>query len=260
VDLVNLNRERATIIINHLGMNGGELSKKIEIVQKSVLDDLHNLETTYQAWLKSDARLTSLRNMASHLGRTRLEIEVLGDLLDDEWFDCHSVDLNQKSRTEETVQFARLMKYSFGMDLFTVLETSFRTILRELDPLACNHATGNFINIYTCLLGKKQLAFPSDELGPGLELLNFVRLIRNLIHNSSVYFSEDGSDITLNYKGNSYTFCHGKPIFFMTWELLIILAEDIHQLLYRIITHEKIVGLQAITDPYVGFLTSVTSS
>ena len=84
-----------------------------------------------------------------------------------------------------------------------------------------------------------------------LELLDLTREIRNLIHNGGVYFSEEGKDKKRSYKGTTYEFRHGKRVAFVTWDLLLKLAKDIHQLLVRVIGHQKICALAEITNPFL---------
>ena len=249
---MRLNLERGQIATSRLGMNGVELQKRLENIQLRVLQEKNMLIADNPSWdIRNDVRITTLNNLFISLGRTRLGIQFLGELLDDDWFDKNSPGSTQELRIDQVVSFEKLIKYSFGMDFFTIAETAFRNFLRALDPSACNNGTGSFNAIYDCLLGSRQLNFLSDERAVAKELLTMSRLLRNLIHNSGTFFSENGQDKTIRYKGKTYTFKHRKRVSFAYWDLLLKLADDIYQLLVKIISHPNIKSLSHILDPYV---------
>jgi hypothetical protein len=123
------------------------------------------------------------------------------------------------------------------MLLFILVENKFRIFLRAIDPIACGGGTEAFESIYACLLRSK-LSSPPPE---AFELLELIRLTRNTIHNDSVYLNKKGLDNVVTYKGINYAFYHGKPINFVTWEFLIMMAADI-QNLFSIIVSDKVIA------------------
>jgi len=249
---MNINQKRGGIIVHRLGMNGQVLQQRLADIQRAIVDDKNQMIAANPNWdAKKDVRITSLNNLAVIVARTRLGIVFLSELLDDNWWEAHlSEPLPEDDKISHTVSFEQIIKYNFGMSFFTGIEAGFRALLRALDPNACRSATAAFKSIYDCLLGSNQLAFSATDKQGATELLDFIRLIRNLIHNSGIYFSEDSCDKEQTYKGTKYKFCHGKPVDFATWDLLLTLARDIHQLLVRVIKHQKIVAVAEITDPF----------
>lgn len=245
------NQERGNIILARFGMSGLDLQNRLEALQRVVLQDKQRLMSANPVRdLSKDARLVAINNLFMYLGRTRMMIHFLGELLDDDWCDANMPGSLQKDRIIEAVSFEKMIKYSFGMDFFTSIETSLRIFLRTLDPTACKNGTGPFKSIFEHLLGPKQLNLPAQDRNDAIELLNFVRVIRNLIHSGSVYFADDGKDTTLNYRGKTYTLRHGYPADFVYWELLLTLADDIRQLMVKIVYHPKLASIPQITDPY----------
>ncbi len=232
-------------------MNGNEIRNYLEVIGQSVLHDKSLLINTHPSWrIQSDVRFTSLNNLFISLERTRLGTVILEDLNGSNWFHLHSPSLPFEDRRKLTDNFEKLVKYNFGMDFFTGIETSFRIFLRAIDPIACDNGSGPFINIYGSLLGDKHLNFQDNERKAAIELLNLSRLIRNLNHNSGVHFSKDGNNETTNYKGNIYIFEHEKPVKFVYWELLLDLAAEIQRLLVTVINHPDIASIPHIPDPY----------
>jgi len=141
------------------------------------------------------------------------------------------------------------------MSLFTLIESSFRIFLRAVDPTACRGATTAFDSIHKSLLGSKQVNFPTADRQSAEELLDFVRLVRNLIHNDGVYFDEDGNDKAVTYRGVQYRFYHGKPVDFIYWDLLLNLANDIRRLLVKVISYPKIAIQSQVADPFMAHYT-----
>lgn len=247
---MQLNKERVKVITHIFGMEGIELLNRLENLQNVVLKDKQVLIVENPSWnVKNDVRITSVVNLFDSLARTRLELQFLGELLDEDWWLINSPKTPQKIKINHLVSFERLIKYSFGMDFFIYVESSFRTFLRAIDPKACNNATNSFQSIYKCLLGPKCLNFIDVERTSAIELLNLSRMIRNLIHNSGTFFSDNGQNETLSYKGRTYFFCYEKPVNFMYWALVIEITDDIRQLLIKAISHPKIKSIPHIVGP-----------
>ena len=248
---MNMDQERYQILTQILGMDGRKIIKRLENIQLSVLHDKEHLLVTNPSWnILTDARIRSINTLFSSLRRTGLGFVFLNELLDNDWFQLHSPTSTRELKIDQVVSFEKLVKYNFGMDFFTCIETSFRIFLRVLEPNACNSGTGPFKNVYEFLLGPNLLNFQDDERPFAIELINLSRLLRNLIHNSGVYFSNDGRNEIASYKGKIYTFRHGKPIDFMYWEFLLEITDDIHKLLGKVISHPRIEGIPHILDPY----------
>jgi hypothetical protein len=176
--------------------------------------------------------------------------------LDDEWYQSnisHETQQDPEYKMILTIEWEKATKHRFGMSLFTITESSFRVFLRSIDSAACRGATSSFESIYKCLLGPKQLDFAAADQKLAEELLDFIRIIRNLIHNDGVFFDEKGKDKVANYRGSQYNLYNGKPVDFVTWKLLLDLANDIQRLLLLIISQPQIGSRSEVVDPFMAF-------
>jgi hypothetical protein len=248
-----LNKERINIIVSRFGMRGDILLKRLQNIKEHAFRERTQLLTQYPSWNpEQDARAKSLQKLINVIERTQFQVHIIGKLLDDDWCQHNLENETQQGRDYKKMLIVELeitTKYGFGMSLFTLLESYFRIFLRAIDPAACNGATSAFANIYQSLLGSKKLRLPSNDKKAAFELLEFIRLIRNLIHNDGIYFAEDGQDRNVKYKGNSYIFYHGKRVKFVYWDLLLTLADDIRILLVKVVSHQKVSNLSQIIDP-----------
>lgn len=247
-----IDKKRAQIILHRLGMPGDVLLQRLQAIKENAFNDKQRLSTANPNWnLSKDVRLLSLGKFINICERTQFCLHILGKMLDDEWYQN-----NMENETHQepdyklilTVEFERSTKYGFGMSLFTLIESSFRIFLRAIDPTACKGGTAAFYSIHKSLLGSKQLNFSTGDKKIAEELLDFVRLIRNLIHNDGVYFDENGNDRTVSYRGTQYQFNHGQLVDFVYWDLLLTLADDIRKLLVEVISHQKIINQNQIVD------------
>jgi hypothetical protein len=249
--------KRVRVILDRFGMSGDALIKRLQEIKEHAFNDKQQLTAANPKWNPHmDARLLSLGKFINICERTQFGLHILGKMLDDDWYQTNMENETQQDPDYKlilTVEFEKSLKYGFGMSLFTLIESSFRIFLRAVDPTACKGATTSFDSIHKSLLGNKQLNFPSADKETSEALLDFVRFVRNLIHNDGVYFDEDNKDKTITYRGVQYQFYHGKPIDFVYWDLLLTLADDIRRLLVQVISHPRIATQSQVTDPFMAY-------
>jgi hypothetical protein len=247
------NAELDAIINARFRMRGDVLLQRLQQIKERAFQDRSKLVSQYPDWSRgSDARLYSLGKIINIVERTQYLVNSIGKLMDDEWSDANlenETQRNQDYRCRLVVELEITAKYGFGMSFFTLIETYFRIFLRTIDPTACKNATAPFYDIYNILRDESHLNLTNSDWDSALELLEFIRRIRNLIHNDGVYYDDKGVDKKVSYRGTSYIFRNGLPVDFVTWELLLVLAEDIRQLLVQVISHPKIMQIATITDP-----------
>jgi hypothetical protein len=253
--MMTVDEKRAQIIFHRLGMPVDELNQRVQAVKNDALADRQRFLVVNPRWdVQKDARLIVFDKFNNICERTQFTLHILDKLLDDAW--CQEnleIEIHQETdyKMALMVEFEASVKYSFGMSLFALIESSFRVFLRALDPVACKGATGTFDSIYKSLLGARQLNYSNAERKSAEELLDFIRLVRNLMHNDGVYFDEENLDKIVSYNGSLYRFAHGKPVDFIYWEVLLTLADDIRKLLVRIVANKRISSLVVVTDPFV---------
>jgi len=145
---------------------------------------------------------------------------------------------------KEFQNFAKLGLVQFS---FSSIESTFRILLRAIDPGACRGGTDSFKSIYECLLRSNLSSAPVDAV----ELLDLLRHVRNTIHNNGVYFHRDGKNAQVTYKEMTYHFRHGQRVDFVHWDLLLTLTDDVRQLLVQVVSDEAVAGITGqITDPF----------
>ncbi len=252
-----LDDKRVRVILHRLGMNGEVITQRLQTIKETAFNDKLRLITVHPGWnAQKDARLLSLGKFVNVCDRTQFGLHILGKLLDDEWYQQNMENESQQDPQYKmilTVEYEKSLKYGFGMSLFTLIESSFRIFLRSIDPKACNGATAAFDSIYKSLLGPKQLSFSVNDRKESEQLLDFMRLIRNLIHNDGVYFDKVGNDSIVMYRDVEYSFFHGKPVDFVYWNLLLTLADDLQRLLTQVISQEKISSPAQVVDPFMAY-------
>lgn len=132
------------------------------------------------------------------------------------------------------------VKYAVMHLLFGDIESTFRQLLRKIDPSAANNATSSGIKpVFDALcacIGNKPAQ--SDKL------LKLLQLSRNTIHNNGVFYPQKQTDDAVTYNGKTYEFKHAKPISFINWHFLIDHIDDVRELFTVVISNPIIIGIQ----------------
>jgi hypothetical protein len=139
-------------------------------------------------------------------------------------------------------------KIGFASSLFSTVESALREYLRFIDIEAYKKAR-NIESIFSCLVDRKLEwdTYKSDYSG-----FNFLRLMRNTLHNNGVHIplSPRETNITIHFKGNEYAFSEGERINFVTWDLLLEIANDMRTLLFQLAINKTIRSVpDLIRDP-----------
>ena len=196
-----------------------------------------------------DARLTSFSKLINVLNSLQLGFTFTSKhLLQKSWWDLISKaptpDGDKQVMANEFVNF---LKVGFVQALVSSVESSLRILLRSLDVNACHGGMAQFKSIYECLFNSKLDPPPFQ----GTDTLDLLRLVRNTIHNNGVYFSPKGADETVTWRGSPYQFRQGVAIDFVTWELLIDIADDVRRILREVVEDPNVRKLTAqIVDPF----------
>jgi len=212
--------------------------KKLESIAQASFDTQKRLKSIHPNWVEGDARLAVFSKLYNGLTTVLLSVVFIeNNLRNNFWWKERFPNLTPHDIENNIHNFVKSTKHSFGMLLFILVENKFRIFLRAIDPVACSGGTEAFESIYTCLLRSKLSNPPTEEV----ELLELIRLVRNTIHNDGIYLHKKGIDDLVTYKGVDYAFYNGKPIDFVTWEFLLMMAADI-QNLFAVIVSDKVVA------------------
>jgi hypothetical protein len=215
-------------------VEGARIVSRLEFIQQKTFDDQKRLGGIHPTWESQlDARFTAFSKLINGLNSTKLSVVFIETCLQDHtWWRENFPVITVHDRENNTHNFVLSAKHNFGMSLFILVENTLRIILRAIDPAGCSGGTEAFDSIYACLFRSKLSNTPPEVL----ELLKLVRLVRNTIHNDGIYRHKKGLDDAVTYKGVTYTFNHGKPINFVTWDFLLLIADDIRDLLMQIVS------------------------
>jgi hypothetical protein len=199
----------------------------------------HRLAAAHGWDVGKDARITAVGKFFNVVAGAELGIVITGDLLKDNWWHEHAQDGTSPAQKQKVAfEFQGWIKVGFVTFINAAIESSFRNLLRALDPAVANGATAEWKSIYTALL--KRVSVPSHEPE---DLLDLLRMIRNTIHNNGVYLSPKGTDLTVTYQGSRFQFTHGHAVQFASWQLLLQLAVDAFDLLLSVVESPEIVAL-----------------
>jgi hypothetical protein len=204
--------------------------------------------------VEKDVRLSVFAHLGGLLDSTLLAFTFINRQLlplDNAWWDnVYKPPFRPFDAYARSVNINRLnnafIKSAFLIELFSEIESTFRILLRRIDPGVCNGATTSFCSVYRAL--KKRIgSFPADSD----ELTDLLRLSRNTLHNNGVYFDERGHNRQVSYNSGTYNFVHGKPIDFVNWHWLFERFEDVRRLCTTVISNPRIIELpDFIGDPF----------
>jgi len=215
------------------------MDKDLEII-KSLYAHINNIK---------DVRITAISRLHGTFAMTHLSLMFLyKDLLNKAWW-----GVNITPKTSDTdiqslaYSFSSYSRMAFIQSTFSSVESSFRLLLRAIDPSACNGGTSSFKSIYECLLKSKLSHYPDESV----DLLDLLRLIRNTVHNNGVYFHRAGQDNVVIWQGNTYTFKHENPIDFVNWDFCVTVADNVRKLIQEVVKDSNIRTIeQLIIDPF----------
>jgi hypothetical protein len=115
-------------------------------------------------------------------------------------------------------------------------------MLRAVRPGACDNGFAAFESIYKALLTHLNLQ-------KHVELLDFARTLRNLIHNNGTYFSKDGSNKKLSFNGVEYHFEYRKKVTFAYADLLFQIYDGLLSVSDDLNAHADVRGLPPTPMP-----------
>ena len=205
------------------------------------------LVEAHGTWVTAkDARLTAFSKCMGVLNSTSLGLIYIRRhlILPDWWSQFRASDGAPPSLTEaqEYVNgFDAFIKIGFIQSVFSAIESSFRSIVRVMDPSACSGGNAEFKSVYSFMLGRLKLQ-------KWISLLDLLRCIRNTIHNNGIYFHRSGKDELVIYNGTSYNFVIGAQVGFLYWEFLIELMADVEKMLLEVATNPALDSIPNIED------------
>ncbi len=152
----------------------------------------------------------------------------------------NSIDIEQYKRMNENFVFM-----GFISSLFSIVEVALREYLKNLDKENYDEKW-NIMTVCNKLFDKMS---NKEDLELEKKAFNFLRLIRNSLHSNGVFApssEHDKKKSSILYKGKTYNFIIGERPAFVTWELLLDIAEDMKTLLFKIPSDKTINSISAL--------------
>jgi hypothetical protein len=167
---------------------GSEMAK-IESVRDSFIDCKNCLARQHGEWdLETDARITMFSKCINVLNSAQLGMVFLDTCLSHK--DFYKSISNDRISDEDAMiyctEFSMFIKLGIVQFTFSSVESSFRAIVKAIDPGSCSDGTSNFEPIYNHLfkeLDLKRLHY--DKLS------ELFREVRNSLHNNGVYYPKE---------------------------------------------------------------------
>ena len=231
-------------------MEISDVITQIDQARASIYRNREIIISMHPDWKKNDARITAFSKCLHILNTTKLGLMLGIDSLKPErnewWKEYYDTELDLPfTGVQYLNQFDIILRLGFIQFIFAAIESTFRPILKAIDPKACSGGTNSFANIYCCLLKILNLF---EKWEPLLELL---RHSRNSVHNNSVFLPPSQKDACVNYNGKQYIFKVGSKVDFLGWELLIGFLNDIEKMLIEVINNPQVLSLSFIDDPSI---------
>ena len=140
----------------------------------------------------------------------------------------------------ELMTFYRVATFTF---LFSSIEHGCRAILRTIDPTA--HSEGAFKTVSDHLFTR---AATVTNASKHIQLLDFMRIMRNTIHNNGVFLPVNGRDIEFVIDSHTYNFISGKRAEFFGWDTTLQILPPIRLLLVDLINAPEVLSCPMIED------------
>ena len=219
-------------IIDHLS----KLGKKFRSMEEE-------LRSTYHFDDLRDVRINMFRHCRIVIDSTYL-IMLVRDrhLFDNDWWkglmarNLISRGMTGEQRSIFLYGFDTHILSSYLVMLLFTVESAFRSFyplkISDKPPLS-------FKKLYEKFM-------PEFGLANYIELLKLASLTRNTLHNGSLYIWDNDS---VDWRGKTYSFEKGKRVDLGdAWSTLIIITEDIHEMIQKLVKSDTILKQEEIID------------
>ncbi len=223
-----------------------DIISEIKQVRDLFCESKDKLNSSYSSWNKDkDARITLFSKCTNVINDVQLGLVFAQfHLTQQQWWNSIAKEnIPNHDKQKYIDEFVMFIKMGFLQFSFSSIESSFRLIVKSIDPTKCSNGTAEFKSIYSFLFTKINL----QKWEP---LLDLFRCVRNTIHNNGVYFHRSGNSETITYKGVNYSFVIGLPVDFVNWEFLVSMMKDINDMLCEVVTHSDVAKIPSIIDPF----------
>ncbi len=203
---------------NHSIKSLDDIENTKDIIRKCIV----YIEKNHKDWITgNDARGNLFIGIKKVLQSTQLSyLNMRYCLVDIEYWKKFIKEYRKEDIPQHIKEYNVLILTGWIYGISTIIEESFRLILRRIKPNACNNATAAFQSIYGCLLKEMKLQ-------NYVALFDLFRLVRNCIHTNGVFYPAKQKDIQITYDGNEYEFIVGKKLDFVNFHFINQITQDI---------------------------------
>jgi hypothetical protein len=215
------------------------LTKRIKEIRMLCIGDGNALTNAFHLNTKKDLRITSIIRLTrmitglnvSFLYLSKLDQNVILEEIKLPFEE--NIDIEQYLLSNEV-----FLKLGFSSSLFFIVEGVLKNYLQFLDENAYKNTKG-IKKICNCLLEEK---LEWDIVKFDCSVFDFLRLIRNTLHSNGIHLplSANEKNVSIEYKEKIYRFIDGERINFVTWDLLLEIANDMRALLFHLANNKKI--------------------
>ncbi len=208
-----------------------------------------NIAVAHPEWVSSqDARTNLLAKPVNLILIAIVNLRVLQDVVSSIDFWRWRVDplLN----TPETIRppsFEQGTFYRFGFIQFMLsnIEHGFRAIYARVVSDTDEPAHQAFAHVYSGLF---RAVLTEDQAEAHTKLFDFLRLLRNTIHNNGVYYPVNKRDARFTIHGREYVLEFGKRVDVFGWEYFIEWLDPIRDALADVIDAPAVIKVDHISD------------
>lgn len=221
----------------------GQLPGAAEQLIRSISEDLAVIEEAYAQSAPSDIRRSALHKLLNAAFPAHIGVLILSEeLVDVGWWIRPGRTLYKPAAMGILIdEYEKSLKVALLMATFIATESSFRLIAAAPKLRGARILPNQYKHIADWLFQELELD------GDLIVAMDLMRMLRNTLHNNSVH---TGASKVLRWRDIPYRFLSGRPITFLTWDLLFALIQQISVLTRTVVLHPKIFSLPTIRDSY----------
>jgi hypothetical protein len=219
--------------------------ESVQDTKRRFVESSTRIKTEFPQWdIDTDARITLFSKCIFVLFNASFGIVYIAGHLDrpDYWRQISQEALSNDDMQNLKIEFHRFLRRGTIYDLASAVESSMRSIVKAIDPLACSGGAAEFRHVYRFLLKRLSL----EGWGP---LLDMLRIARNLQHTNQVFSPRGGKEETVAYNNTIYRFVPGQAVNLLGWGFIIGLANDINTMSIELVTSPEVSTINYISDP-----------
>lgn len=218
---------------------------QIEAIRMAAQEELYAIDREFAHWQKDDARRAVIMRLSSILFVPVVSLYTMRvHMADPMWWEQYGKGSGNLLAEYGRTSFDKGIRGKLILDLAANLEHSFGLILRQFD--AGNKAS-KFWHVCESLFRTSEpyLSSIPFEWESTFKLL---RLIRNTVHTSWTYWPDNGKSETVVFKDRTFEFVIGKPLDFISWDLLVDLCQSVLTIATVVVRDANVARLAKVKD------------